>query len=135
MKRTIVVAAIAALGGCATGNIAMTPVQLPDGSRGYVYTGDMDPYFLSHRGLADKKMAEFCATKGLVPVVVQAQNDRIGSVGSGYGTGLGTAGVFAMGSSTDVREENKVFKCVKEDADYAAGPRPAPTAPPASERR
>ncbi len=91
-----------AVAGCTYAQVSATPVQLPDGSEGYRYTGRAN---YQHQMVeADRAMAATCAAKGLRPVIVQ-QNER------NIGGGAILAGNAAMIGAN--RQQDIIFRCVK----------------------
>ena len=89
------------LGACTYSQVSATPVQLPDGSEGYRYTGRAN--FAYQMQEADAVMAATCAEKGGRPLIV-AQQER--NIGAG---GMITGNTVAMGAN---RQQDIIFRCV-----------------------
>lgn len=63
--------------GCTYGNISATPIQLPDGTEAFKYTGRAN--FGYQLDEADQAMAATCASIGKRPVIVQQGTRAIGA--------------------------------------------------------
>ena len=88
--------------GCTYAQVSATPVQLPDGSEGFQYTGRSN--FGYQLAEADQVMSETCAARGGRPVMVE-QSER--NIGGGAVLNGNTAMIGAN------RQQSIIFKCVK----------------------
>ena len=90
--------------------IQNTPVQLPDGSFGYVYQGRAN--FPGQMDVADQQMREHCQSLGRSQaVMLDRQLQNVGAVGFGnaYSTG------YSVGiNTTTIANQNQqiLFRCV-----------------------
>ena len=98
MKRALI---MLVLTGCTYAQVSATPVQLPDGSQGYRYSGRAN--FAHQMAEADQVMARTCASIGRRPLIVQQAERNIG------GGGVLTGTTVIIGAN---RQQDILFKCI-----------------------
>jgi hypothetical protein len=113
LKYWVLLPAVFLLAACVPptyAQIQSTPVQLSDGSLGYVYQGRAN--FPGQLEIADQSMQEHCRSKGRSQaVMLDRKMQDLGAVGfgnvydSGYGVGV---------SATTISNQNQqiLFRCV-----------------------
>lgn len=90
----------AVLAGCTYASVSATPIELPDGTEAFRYTGRANfGYQLEE---ADRVMAQTCNGLGLRPVVLEQDMRTIGT-GS-----LITTGAVDIGAN---QQQDLIFRC------------------------
>lgn len=95
--------AVLVLAGCTYAQVSATPVQLPDGNEGFMYSGRSN--FGYQAAEADRTMAATCAARNGRPVIVEQSEQNIGA-----GAVL-TGNTALLGAN---RQQRILFKCVQQ---------------------